>query len=119
MVTSVIDMDITIAYDEVEQEASDVMNELPPSEPEVMLLEPGLDSLDLDLLFVDNDLVPEDSSFPEESMTKEEPVSGDDAQLSPEIAEDPVLSCDEVTPDITFYFCELVQVILVNLLHFE
>ena len=91
----VIDLDTTIAYDEAEQEASDVMDESPPSEPEVMPLEPGLDPLDLDLLFVDNDLVPDDS-FPEESVTKEEPVPGDDEWSSPEIAENPVQSCDDV-----------------------
>ena len=62
-----------------------------------MPLEPGLDPLDLDLLFMNNDLVP-DESFPEESVTKEEPVPGDDAQSSPEIADDPVQSCDDVQP---------------------
>ena len=71
-----------IAYDEAEQEASDVVNESPPSKPEVMPLEPGLDPLDLDLLFMDSRLVPEDSSFPEESVTKEEPVPGNDAVIS-------------------------------------
>ena len=85
-----------IAYDEAKQEASDVANKSPPSKPEVMPLEPGLDSLDLDLLFTDSDLVAEDSSFPEECVTNEEPVPGDDAQSSPEIAEDPVQSCDDV-----------------------
>ena len=92
----VIDLDTMIAYDEAKQEASDVANKSPPSKPEVMPLEPGLDSLDLDLLFTDSDLVPEDSSFPEESVINEEPVPGDDAQSSPERAEDPVQSCDDV-----------------------
>ena len=72
----VIDLDTTIAYDEAEQEASDIADESPPSKPEVMPLEPGLDPLDLDLLFMD-DLVPDDS-FPGESVTKEEPVPGGD-----------------------------------------
>ena len=92
----VIDLDTMIAYDEAKQEASDVVNESPPSKPEVMLLELGLDPLDLDLLFTDSDLVPEDSSSPEESVTNDEPVPGDDAQSSPEIAENPVQSCDDV-----------------------
>ena len=70
----VIDLDTTIAYDEADLEAPDVVNESPPSKPEVMPLEPGLDPLDLDLLFMDSDLVPEDSSFPEECVTNEEPV---------------------------------------------
>ena len=91
----VIDLDTTIAYDEAEQEASDIADESPPSKPEVMPLEPGLDPLDLDILFMDNDLVPHES-FPEESVTKEEPIPGDDGQSSPEIAEDPVQSCDDV-----------------------
>ena len=39
----VIDLDTTIAYDEAEQEASDIADESPPSKPEVMPLEPGLD----------------------------------------------------------------------------
>ena len=90
----VIDLDTTIAYDEAEQEASDVANESLPSKPEVMPLDPDLDSLDLDLLFMNNDLVPDDS-FPEENVTEAEPVPGDDAQLSPEIAEDPVQFCDD------------------------
>ena len=82
----VIDLDTTIAYDEAEQEASDVKDESPPSKPEVMPLEPGLDPLDLDLLFMDNDLVPGES-FLEENMTNEEPVPGDDEQSSSEIAD--------------------------------
>ena len=92
----VIDLDTTIAYDEAEQEASDIADESPPSKPEVMPLEPGLDPLDLDLLFMDSDLVPEDSSFPEECVTNEDSVPGDDAQSSPEIVENPVQSCDDV-----------------------
>ena len=92
----VIDLDTMIAYDEAEQEASDVANESPPSKPNVMPLEPSLDPLDLDLLFTDSDLVPEDSSFPKESVANEEPVPGDDAQSSPEIAESPVQSCDDI-----------------------
>ena len=47
------------------------------------------------LLFMDNNLV-QVKSFPEENVTKEEPVPGDDAQSSPEIAENPVQSCDDV-----------------------
>ena len=90
----VIDLDTTIAYDEAEQEASDIADESPPSKPEVMPLEPGLDPLDLDLLFMDDDLVPDDS-FPGESVTKEEPVPGGDEQSSPEIADNPVQSCDD------------------------
>ena len=92
----VTDLDTTIAYDEAEQEASDIADESPPSKPEVMPLEPGLDPRDFDLLFMDSDLVPEDSSFPEECVTNEESVPGDDAQSSPEIAENPVQSCDDV-----------------------
>ena len=90
----VIDLDTTIAYDEAEQEASDIADESPPSKPEVMPLEPGLDPLDLDLLFMDDDLVPDDS-FPGESVTKEETVPGGDEQSSPEIADNPVQSCDD------------------------
>ena len=37
----VIDLDTTIAYDEAEQEASDIADESPPSKPKVMPLEPG------------------------------------------------------------------------------
>ena len=92
----VIDLDTTIAYDEAEQEASDIADESPPSKPEVMPLEPGLDPLDLDLLFTASDLVPEDSSFSEESMTNKEPVPGDDTWSSPEIAKNPVQSCDDI-----------------------
>ena len=39
----VIDLATMIAYDEAEQEASDIADESPPSKSEVMPLEPGLD----------------------------------------------------------------------------
>ena len=43
---------------------------------------------------MDDDLVPDDS-FPGKSVTKEEPVPGGDEQSSPEIADNPVQSCDD------------------------
>ena len=79
----VIDLDTTIAYDEAEQEASDIADESSPSKPEVMPLEPGLDPLDLDLLFMD-DLVPDDSV-----QSCDDAQSSQDNTVTPEAVVEP------------------------------